>query len=137
SLLLPLRVPLTALIRSAPPGLDPADEVYYSTAELTQATYDGSTLKFDFNTPSEGEIALRLAHRPQTAQLDGTLVSVTQTAQHLLTVKIPRGISPEFRRTLVLEYRSAQPRLVFHMKNNWIAGEKKTGGSTITNEGEG
>jgi hypothetical protein len=136
SLLLPLRVPLTALIRSAPPGLDPADEVYYSTAELTQATYDGSSLKFDFNTPSEGEIALRLAHRPQTAQLDGKLVSVTQTAQHLLTVKIPRGISPEFRRTLVLEYRSAQPRLVFHMKNNWIAGETNTVRITIHNRRE-
>jgi hypothetical protein len=133
SLLLPLRVPLTALIWSAPAGLDPADEVYYSTAELTHATYDGSTLKFDFNTPCAAEIALRLAHRPQTAQLDGRLVRITQAAQHLLIVKIPKGVSPEFRRTLVLEYRSAQPRLVFHTKNDWIAGETNTVQMTIHN----
>ncbi len=133
SLLLPLRVPLTALIASAPPGLDPADEVYYSTAELTHATYDGSTLTFDFNTPNDGEIALRLVHRPQTAQLDGRLVRVTQAAPHLLIVKIPKGASPEFKRTLVLEYRSAQPRLVFRTKNDWIAGEINTVQMTIHN----
>ena len=122
---MPLRVPLTALISSAPAGLDPADEVYYSTAELTHATYDGNTLKFDFNAPSDGEIALQLAHRPQMAQLDGRFVRFS-AAQHLLIVKIPKGASPEFRRTLVLEYRSAQPRLVFHPKNDWIAGETNT-----------
>jgi len=133
SLLLPLRVPLTALISSAPAGLDPADELYYSTAELTHATYDGSTLKFDFNTPSDGEIALRLARRPQTARLDGRLVSVIQAANRLLIVKIPKGISPEFRRTLVLEYPSAQPRLVFHSKNDWIVGEANTVQMTIHN----
>ena len=38
SLLLPLRIPLSTLISSAPPGLAPADEVYYSTAELTAAS---------------------------------------------------------------------------------------------------
>ena len=133
SLLLPLRVPLTALIGSAPPGLDPADEVFYSTAELTHATYDGSSLKFDFNTPSDGEIALRLAYRPRTAHLDARLVRVTEAAQHLLIVKIPKGVSPEFKRTLVLEYGSAQPRLVFHTKNDWIAGETNTVQMTIHN----
>ena len=107
--------------------------MYYSTAELTHATYDGSTLKFDFNTPSDGEIALRLVRRPQTARLDGRLVTVTQGAQHLLVVKIPKGVSPEFRRTLVLEYRSDEPRLVFHKKNDWIAGEINTVQMTIQN----
>ena len=133
SLLLPLRVPLTALIGSAPAGLDPADEVFYSTAELTHAAYDSRSLKFDFNTPSDGEIALRLAHRPRTARLDGRLVRVTEAAQHLLIVKIPKGVSPEFRRSLVLEYRSAQPRLVFHTKSDWIAGETNTVQMTIYN----
>jgi hypothetical protein len=133
SLLLPLRLPLAAQISSAPAGLDPADEVYYSTAELTHATYDGSTLQFEFNVPSDGEIALRLAHRPQTVHLDGKLVTITQAAQHLLIVKIPKGASPEFRRTLVLEYRSAQPRIVFQQKNDWIAGETNTVQMTIHN----
>jgi len=133
SLLLPLRVPLTALVWSAPPGLHRADEVYYATADLTHATYDGSTLKFDFNAPSDGEIALRLAHRPHAARLDGKLVRLTETAQHLLIVKIPKGVSPEFGRTLALEYRSAQPRLVFHTRNDWIAGETSTVRMTIHN----
>jgi hypothetical protein len=137
SLLLPLRVPLADLIGSAPPGLDPADEVYYSTAELTHASYDGNALKFDFNTPSDGEIALRLAHLPQTARVDGNLVRVKQTAQHLLIVKVPRGVGPEFRRRVVLEYRSAQSRLVFHRKNDWIAGEANTVQMTIHNPGQG
>ena len=97
--------------------------MYYSTAELTAAGYDGSTLKFQFNTPSDGEIALRLAHQPQAARLNGELVRVTQGAPHLLIVKIPKGRSPEFKRTLVLEYRSAEPRIVFQAKTNWIAGE--------------
>ena len=81
SLLLPLRIPLTTLIPSAPPGLDPADEVYYSTAELTAAGYDGSTLKFQFNTPCDGEIALRLARRPQTVRLDGDLMRLNRAVR--------------------------------------------------------
>ena len=36
---------------------------------------------------------------------------------HLLIVKIPKGRSPEFKRTLVLEYRSAEPRIVFQGKD--------------------
>jgi glycosyl hydrolase family 35 len=133
SLLLPLRVPLATLISSAPAGLDPADEVYYSTAELTHAAYDGSALKFDFNSPSGGEIALRLAQRPRTAQIDGNSVTITQAAQHLLIVKIPKGIGPEFKRALMLEYRAAEPRLVFHKKDDWITGETNTVRVTIHN----
>ena len=137
SLLLPLRVPLAAMIPSAAAGLDPADEVYYSTSELTGATYDGSSLTFDFNAPSDGEIALRLAHRPQRAQLDGKLVKVEQTPQHLLVVKIPKGPGPEFRRTVVLECRSAQPRIVFDRKSDWIVGETNAVRMTIRNPRRG
>ena len=133
SLLLPLRVPLAAMVPSAPAGLDPADEVYYSTTELTGATYDGSSLTFEFNAPSDGEIALRLARQPQRAQLDGKLVKVEQTPQHLLVVKIPKGAGPEFRRTLVLECRSAQPRIVVDRKSDWIAGETNAVRMTIHN----
>jgi len=133
SLLLPLRIPLSTLISSAPPGLAPADEVYYSTAELTAAGYDGGTLKFQFNAPSDGEIALRLARQPQAARLNGELVPVTQRAPHLLIVKIPKGRSPEFKRTLVLEYRSPEPRIVFQAKTDWIAGETNAVQMTIQN----
>ena len=133
SLLLPLRIPLAILISSAPPGLAPADEVYYSTAELTAASYDGGSFKFQFNAPSDGEIALRLARQPEAARLDGELVRVTQGEQHLVIVKIPRGRSPDFKRTLVLGYRSGEPRIVFQAKNDWIAGESTAVHMTIHN----
>jgi hypothetical protein len=126
SLLLPLRVPLATLIPSAPAGLAPADEVYYSTAELTAATYDGSTLKFRFNAPGDGEIALRLSRHPQAARLDGELVRVTEDAEHLVSVKIRKGRSPEYERTLAIEYLSAEPHIVFQAQDDGIAGEPHT-----------
>ena len=90
-------------------------------------------MKFQFNTPSDGEIALRLARQPQAARLDGELVRVTQGVPHLLIVKIPKGRSPEFKRTLLLEYRSAEPRIVFQAKTDWIAGETNAVQITIQN----
>ena len=117
---------MPALIPSAPAGLASADEVYYSTAELTAAAYDGSTLKFHFNTPGDGEIALRLSRHPQAVRLDGELVRVTEDAEHLLRVKIPKGHSPEYERTLAIEYLSAEPRIVFQGKADGIAGEPQT-----------
>jgi hypothetical protein len=126
SLLLPLRVPLASLIPSAPAGLASDDEVYYSTAELTAAAYDGSTLKFHFNAPGGGEIALRLSRHPQAVRLDGELARVTEDAEHLVRVKIPKGRSPEYERTLAIEYLSAEPRIVFQGKDDGIAGEPHT-----------
>ena len=136
SLLLPLRIPLTALIPSAPPGLDPADEVYYSTAELTAAGYDGSKLEFQFNTPSDGEIALRLVRRPQTVRLDGTLTRFKPGQGDLLIVNIPRDSNRQLQHTLVLEYRSEKPRIVFQKKDDWISGEANTVQMTILNPGK-
>ena len=133
SLLLPLRIPLTTLISSAPPGLDPADEVYYSTAELTAASYDGSNLKFQFNTPTDGEIALRLVRQPQTVRLDGTLVRFKQGEGILRIVKIPRDRNPQLQHTLLLEYGSAEPRIVFQEKDDWISGETNAVQMTIQN----
>ena len=134
SLLLPVRIPLVSAILSAPPGLDPTDEVYYSTSELTHIGYDGTNLKFDFNAPGDGEIALRLVRHPQNALLDGTLVKITKDQQqHVLIVKIPKGPSPEFTRSLMLSYPSAEPRIEFHAKNNWIAGETTVVHMTIQN----
>jgi hypothetical protein len=126
SLLLPLRVPLPALIPLAPAGLGAADEVYYSTAELTAATYDGSTLKFHFNAPGNGEIALRLSRHPQAARIDGEVVRVTEDAEHLVRVTIPKGRSPEYEHTLAIDYLSDEPRIVFQSKDDGIAGELHT-----------
>ena len=136
SLLLPLRIPLTTLIPSAPPGLDPADEVYYSTAELTAAGYDGSKLKFQFNTPSDGEIALRLVRRPQTVRLDGTLTRFKQGQGNLRIVNIPRDSNRQLQHTLVLEYGLDKPRIVFQKKDDWISGEANTVQMRILNPGK-
>ena len=126
SLLLPLRVPLASLIPSAPAGLASDDEVYYSTAELTAAAYDGSTLKFHFNAPGDGEIALRLSRHPQAVRLDGESVRFTEDAEHLLRVKIRKGHGPDYERTLAIEYLSDEPRIVFQGKADGIAGEPQT-----------
>lgn len=132
SLLLPLRIPLDTLIPSSP-GFDPGDEVYYSTAELTRASYDGNTLKFDFNAPSAGEIALRLARQPRASQLDGKPVAVATGTGHLLIVRIPKGSEPEVKHSLTLEYPSVEPRIVFQAGNDWITGETSTVHLTIDN----
>ncbi len=132
SLLLPLRIPLDTLIPSSP-GLDPGDEVYYSTAELTRASYDGRSLTFNFNAPSDGEIALRLARPPRASQLDGKPATIAKSSASLFIVQVPKGSSPEFQRTLTLEYPSAEPRIVFQGGANWIAGETNTLHLTIHN----
>ena len=122
-MLLPLRIPLSTLISSAPPGLDPADEVYYSTAELTAASYDGSTLRFQFNTPSDGEIALRLSRQPQAVRLDGGLPAVYR-ALSIFSVSQFRIIA-RFEHTLALEYLSDKPRIVFQGRTTGFPGNHR------------
>ena len=126
SLLLPLRVPLAALIPSAPAGLASADEVY-----LLHCGADSRHLRRQhFEIPFQRAWRWRdriAAFTPSPyGRLDGELVRFTEDAEHLLRVKIRKGHSPEYERTLAIEYLSAEPRIVFQGKDDGIAGEPHT-----------
>jgi hypothetical protein len=126
SLMLPIRIPLHNPFWEVAPGLVPGDEVYYATAELSRVAYDGKTLRLEFTSPTEGEVALRLAERPQSAQVDGVGAAVQEDSERrLYIVKIPRGEPPHFVRTLELAYPREGPRITIDARGTWIAGETR------------
>jgi hypothetical protein len=126
SLMLPIRIPLRSPFWEVAPGLVPGDEVYYATAELSRVAYDGETLRLEFTSPTEGEVALRLAQRPQGARVDGTSAPVQEDAErHLYIVKIPKGEPPHFVRTVELVYPREGPRITIDSRGMWIAGETR------------
>ena len=136
SLLLPLRVPISNPYWQMAPGIDPADEVFYSTAELSRVSYDGTILALEFTAPADGEVALRLARTPERAALDGTPTAVQEdAARHLYVVKIARGEAPHFIRKLEIAYPHEGPRVVFEAQEPWITGETRAVRVRVENPG--
>ena len=126
SLMLPIRIPLLNSFWELAPGLVPGDEVYYATAELSWVAYDGATLRLEFTAPAEGEVALRLATRPQAAAVDGTPATIQEDAERrLYIVKIPKGEAPHFVRTVELAYPREGPHITIDARGTWIAGETR------------
>lgn len=126
SLMLPVRMPLLNPNWAHAPGLDPADEVYYATAELSHLEYDGATLKLEFTAPAAAEVALRLARRPDRATLDGEPTTIREDAErHLYIVKLARGEAPNYLRTLDLAYPQEGPHLAVDAREPWISGETR------------
>lgn len=126
SVMLPVRVSLSNPFWATAPGLEATDEVYYATAELTGAAYDGTTLRLEFTAPFEGEVALRLAARPQGAQVDGAATPIQDDPErHLFIVRIPKGEPPHFVRAVELTYPREGPRITIDTREPWIAGETR------------
>ena len=136
SLMLPVRVPLANPYWQLPPGIEPADEVFYATAELSHVGYDGTALKLEFTAPADAEVALRLARRPGHATLDGQPVMIQEDAErHLYAVKIGQGQAPHFLRTLELAYPHEGLRLTIDPRDPWIAGETRNVSVRVENPG--
>ncbi|HXX24226.1 MAG TPA: beta-galactosidase [Terriglobia bacterium] len=136
SLMLPVRVPLANPYWQLAPGIEPSDEVFYATAELSHVGYDGTALKLEFTAPADAEVALRLARRPGHATLDGQpAVIQEETERHLYVVKIGRGLAPHFLRTLELVYPHEGLRLTIDPREPWIAGETRTVSVRVENPG--
>jgi hypothetical protein len=126
SLMLPVRVPLVNPYWENAPGLEPSDEVYYATAELSRVDYDGATLKLELTAPAQAEMALRLSRRPEHATLDGQPVTIQEDAErHLYVVKMARGQAPHFLRRLEFVYPQEGPRLTVEPREPWIAGDTR------------
>lgn len=127
SLLLPLHVPLNTPYWRLAAGLAGEDEVVYATAELSHVTYDGKTLGLQFTAPADGEVVLRLSHRPQGAQVDGQTAAIEKSSgvsgEHVYVLKIPRGEAPDFIRNVSASYPREEVRLAVNPPEPWIAGE--------------
>ena len=127
SVMLPIRIPFASPYWKMAPGLEPTDEVYYATCELSGVTYDGSSLRLELTAPMDGEVALRLSERPRNVRIDGEAARMDENAaQHLWILKIPKGPAPHFIRTLQLDYLRQGPHISIDASNPWIAGEKRT-----------
>ena len=136
SLMLPVRVPLNNPYWQLAPGIEPADEVFYATAELSQVSYDGTALKLELTAPADAEVALRLSRRPERATLDGQPATIREDAgRHLYSVKIARGQAPHFLRTLELAYPHPGPSLTVQPGEPWIAGETRAVRVHVDNPG--
>jgi hypothetical protein len=136
SLMLPVRVPLANPYWQLAPGIEPSDEVFYATAELSHVSYDGTALKLEFTAPADAEVALRLARRPGHAALDGQPAMIQEKAErHLYIVRIGRGLAPHFLRTLELVYPHEGLRLMIDPREPWIAGETRTVSVRVENPG--
>ena len=127
SVLLPLRIPLLNPYWKVAPGLEAADEIYYSTCELTDLTYDEAKLRLEFTAPADGEVALRLSEKPRNARVDGEAVPIEEkVAQRLWVVKIAKGSAPNFVRTLELEYPRPGLQVAIRPDDAWISGERRS-----------
>ena len=136
SLLLPVRIPLSSPYWQMAPGIDPTDEVFYATAEISRASYDGSTLSFELTAPTDAELALHLSRRPERATLDGATAEFQEdAARRLYIVKIPRGQGPHFLRRLELAYPHEGPRVVFEAQQPWISGQTRAVRVRVENPG--
>lgn len=139
SLLLPIRVPLDNAYAECAPGLDPADEIYFATVEVTRVIYDGENLKFEVTAPADGEVALRLSRRPAMAKLDGHTVEIGKDALgKFYFIRIERGQSPNYERSLELQYprQSGAPGLEMAAEAVWIAGETARVQIRVQNPGD-
>jgi len=136
SVLLPIHVPLNSPFWEVAPGMGAGDEVAYATAELSKVSYDDSTLRLEFTAPADGEVALRLEERPQTATVDGQVAAIQEGAvRHLYSVRIPKGQPPNFMRTVELEYPRLGPRIAILPHEPWIAGEARVVHLRVENPG--
>lgn len=125
SLLLPVRIPLNHPLLDLGPGLE-GDEIVYSTAELTRVTYEKSSLQLEFTAPEDGEIALRLAHRPTSLKIDGKSATIRPgPAAGVYVLPIPRGTAPHFIRRLEASYISPAPDVQIDTSGPWIAGSTR------------
>jgi len=136
SLMLPVRAPLANAYWQMAPGIEPADDIFYATVELSQVSYDGAALKLDFTAPTDGEVALRLSRRPERASLDGQPATMQEDVErHLYLVKIARGQAPHFLRRLELAYSHEGPRLTIEPREPWIAGQTRAVRVRVDNPG--
>ncbi|HKW87823.1 MAG TPA: beta-galactosidase [Candidatus Acidoferrales bacterium] len=98
SLLLPIEQPLC----SVPPLVQPChDSVVDAGAELLSAERSGKTLDLTFYAPSRAEAVLHLDEKPTFVSLLENMPAVHWSAnQHELTVTVPRGAAPDYRRVV-------------------------------------
>ncbi|MBI3694969.1 MAG: DUF1926 domain-containing protein [Acidobacteria bacterium] len=99
ALLMPLSLPL-ALPEVCPncSAFAPDERLVWATAELVSATFENGVLGLEFVAPSEGELELELARRPQ-----GPLITGARLRQfdwddktRRLHLHIPAGKAPDF-----------------------------------------
>ena len=126
SVLLPIRIPLANPYWEMAPGLEPDDEVYYATSELSQVSYDGARLRLEFTAPADGEVALRLHEKPRAARVHSQPASLEEdAARRLWIVKIPKGSAPDYIQTVELAYPRPGPHISIEPEHSpWISGEK-------------
>ena len=134
SLMLPIRLPLNQLLIGGGSQVEASDEIYYATAELTHVAYDANTLSLEFTAPTLGEVALRLAKRPEGAKLDGQGAEVHGDSG-LYVIAIPKGDPPNFERRIELNYPLAVPSIHFVNGRNWLSGTKNDAVVRVDNPG--
>lgn len=103
SLLLPLDQPLC----SSPPVNQPCnDSVVVAGAELLSAEHSGRTLQLTFFTPARANVRLHLEQKPSFVSLLENMPSVHwHQEDHELSLSVPRGPAPDYRRTVTLKLR--------------------------------
>lgn len=102
SVLLPLERPLCF---SDPHNNPCGDSIPIAGAEFLNARRDGKTLELTFYIPARADLTIQLADRPYRVSLDEMDTKPDSTwvlESKELRLTIPRGVAPDFRRTLKL-----------------------------------
>ena len=101
SLLLPLQ---TRLCFTDPPNAPCAEDVITAGAEFLEAQREGKSLVLLFYAPARVEIRLHLEEKPSNVALDEVKPDMTwDESEHSLQVIVPRGMAPQFHRTLKID----------------------------------
>ncbi len=99
SLLLPIEQPLCS---AEPAATECDDAIVAAGAELLHAEREGKTLELTFYAPARSEVRLHLESQPSHVLLADELAAEAHwdTGTHELTIELPRGAAPEYRRSL-------------------------------------
>ena len=125
ALLMPLNLPL-ALPEVCPncSVFAPDERLVWATAELISATFENGVLGLEFVAPSEGELELELARRPQ-----GPLITGARLRQfdwddkaHRLHLPIPAGKPPDFRTRVGLGIQLPDTSVFLKMPRRFLLG---------------
>jgi hypothetical protein len=134
SLMLPLRIPLNQILVQTGVPLESTDEIYYATEELTHVAYDATTLSLEFTAPQDGEVALRLSRRPQSAEVDGETAK-TREADGLFVIAMAKAKAPNFERRVEIKYPREVPSIHFVNGHTWLRDTKNNAIVRVDNPG--
>lgn len=139
SVLLPVHIPLNRLVGRDGRGssFSADEELLYSTAEVTAATFANRILALDLYAPGPAQIVLRMNNPPlgNVESEDEVLLTTYDRSSRLTRIEVPVGSAPDYRRTVRIPF-PFQPVLNLQAEKVVLPGETLSMQVRLNNPGD-